>query len=83
MPLSWEEPLREDDQVILPCLGVGLEGARLGRGKGYYDRWGKKLSISRRICLVPESLSNLDFPAEEHDIHVQCALTEKGIRYYA
>ena len=78
-----EEPLQKEDQVILPCLGVSTGGVRLGRGGGYYDRWRERLSISRRISLVPASLSRLDFPPEEHDIHVQCAITEKGLEYYA
>ena len=78
-----EEPLQKEDQIILPCLGVGAKGARLGRGGGYYDRWREKLSIPRRIALVPEALARLDFPAEGHDIYVQCAVTEKGMQYYA
>ena len=77
-----KEPLRKEDQVILPCLGLGKGGIRLGRGGGYYDRWREKLSVSRSICLAPESLLSLDFAAEEHDIRVQYALTEKGIHDY-
>lgn len=78
-----KEPLQKEDQIILPCLGLGEHGTRLGRGGGYYDHWREKFSVSKPICLVPEALSRLDFPTEDHDIHIQRAITEKGMRHYA
>ncbi|HEY5812215.1 MAG TPA: 5-formyltetrahydrofolate cyclo-ligase [Terrimicrobiaceae bacterium] len=66
------------DLVLVPGLAFDFTGARLGRGKGFYDRWlsanpGVK---SVGLCFKCQVLENV--PAEPHDARVQAVLTEEG-----
>lgn len=72
--------------AIVPGLAFSRSGHRLGRGKGYYDRFLAALLAAypdRRaeICLAGacHEFQILDaVPTEAHDIPVDCLLTEKG-----
>lgn len=75
----WEpEPPYADltaaDVVLVPGLAVGLDGMRLGRGGGAYDRALAALDelagpVPRLVLLHPEEVG-LDVPAEPHDLPV-------------
>ena len=78
--INLELPLKQEDCVILPCLGIHPLGYRLGRGSGYYDRWKEKMKDCQKIALLPEKLSLLGFPYERHDIAIDIVITEKGHR---
>ncbi len=71
-------PATYSDLVIIPALGANQSGARLGRGGGYYDRSHAMLSESTRVSLIPEFLTSLNFPAEDHDLLLNCIITENG-----
>jgi 5-formyltetrahydrofolate cyclo-ligase len=62
------------DFILVPGLAFDLRGARLGRGKGYYDRL---LPAVRGVtCGVAfEQQIFRELPAASHDIHVSCILT--------
>ncbi|MDH7504125.1 MAG: 5-formyltetrahydrofolate cyclo-ligase, partial [Verrucomicrobiota bacterium] len=67
-------PLAELDFVLVPGLGFDATGARLGRGKGYYDRIlagvrGKRCGVAMDWQVV-ESI-----PASAHDMKVDFILT--------
>jgi 5-formyltetrahydrofolate cyclo-ligase len=66
------------DLVIVPGLAFDLNGARLGRGKGYYDRWLETNPSVRTlgICFKCQMLEKI--PAEPHDVRVNAILTEDG-----
>lgn len=73
------------DAWLVPCLGVGPEGERLGAGMGFYDRAIAALKPDQRpttigICfqagLVPTSF------AQAHDLLLDACLTEEGIRFF-
>lgn len=54
------------DILLIPCVGINLEGKRLGYGKGYYDRYcasykGLKVGICYKECI-------LDFQVNEYDL---------------
>lgn len=64
----------EPDLVIVPGLFVDKAGNRLGRGKGYYDRY---LADSNAACIfLGYSFQVIDaVPAEAHDRQIGTILT--------
>ncbi len=79
----WEPPAIEENKwsyetiwnsnplVLTPALGFTVEGARLGYGGGFYDRFfsasdsrGQKIGICFKEQIVPE------IPTETHDFFV-------------
>lgn len=71
----------ENTIVILPSLGANKYFVRLGKGKGYYDRYFYKKNFSNvlKISLLPEKLTKLDFLKEEFDLVLDWIITEKKI----
>ena len=66
------------DLLIVPGLGFTKNGERLGRGKGFYDRYlanYKGITIS----LVFEEQLLEALPVEEHDIAVDYVVSEKSV----
>lgn len=72
----------EDDRTLalIPCLAVGTNGVRLGRGGGYYDRFLAHYK-GKRLLLCPSALVLSEVPADDWDIRFapEQILTEKGI----
>ena len=69
-----EIPSREIDLVLVPGIALDLQGRRLGRGKGFYDRLlaeirGVKCGIAFDEQIVEK------IPAEPHDIRMDFILT--------
>ena len=57
------------DVAIIPGMAFDVEGHRLGRGKGYYDRFLDKLSPSTYkigLCFSWQLIDQV--PTDEHDI---------------
>jgi len=77
------------DTWLIPCLGIGPAGERLGAGKGLYDR-----SIAQALRLHPQPprprLIGLGFAqglidqpfGEPHDARLDACLTELGWRHF-
>ncbi len=64
--------------ILIPGLSMSSKGERLGRGKGFYDRYlenfhGMKIGICLEVQL-DESL-----PVEPHDVLLDFIVTEKRI----
>ncbi len=73
-PSAWPNPL-----VLVPGLAFDGRGHRLGRGRGFYDRFLATMSATTvGVCfqcqVVPE------VPVEELDARVDYLLTETGLR---
>ena len=65
----------ELDFIVVPALTYDMVGYRLGYGGGYYDRY---LSGVRafKAGLARERLLKEALPREDHDIAVDCIITE-------
>ena len=62
------------DFVLVPGVAFDLDGRRLGRGKGYYDRLlatvtGAACGVAFDRQIVPR------VPSEPHDARLNCILT--------
>ena len=71
--------LNQLDLVFVPGVAFALNGARLGRGKGFYDRLlaevrGHKCGVAFEVQVLAA------VPEEPHDIRVDSILTPAGWR---
>ncbi|NLT13431.1 MAG: 5-formyltetrahydrofolate cyclo-ligase [Clostridiales bacterium] len=66
----------ELDFIVVPALAFDLEGYRLGRGGGYYDRFLVKTQAFT-VGITRERLLYERLPREAHDVPVRCVVTEK------
>ncbi len=63
---------------LVPGLAFSLDGARLGRGGGYYDRLLKpSAGLKIGICLDCQLMAEL--PVQPHDVSMQYIITETRI----
>lgn len=79
-----EEPSGNDltnpediELVVVPAVAYDRKGIRLGRGKGFYDRFLKttkatKVGVGYEFQLVDE------LPAEPHDVPMDIIITQKS-----
>ncbi|PIK14084.1 MAG: 5-formyltetrahydrofolate cyclo-ligase [Halobacteriovorax sp. JY17] len=66
------------DVLLVPGLAFGRKGERLGRGRGYYDKYlqnykGITIGLSLDEQLVPE------IPMEEHDCYLSWVVTDREV----
>ncbi len=61
---------KEINLWILPGLAFDLQGRRLGRGAGYFDRFFAKLPKVRKWALAYREQILPEIPAEAHDVCV-------------
>ena len=76
---TWlEKPFYEvtPDWLFIPGIGFGLNGRRLGRGKGYYDRYLAN-SKALKIGIAWSGQLNEQIPVESHDCHMDFIITDK------
>lgn len=64
--------------VIVPGLGFGPDGKRLGRGKGFYDRY-FEASPAIKIGIAFEMQIEEDIPTDPHDITMDFVVTDQKI----
>ncbi|HPI04445.1 MAG TPA: 5-formyltetrahydrofolate cyclo-ligase, partial [Candidatus Goldiibacteriota bacterium] len=72
--------IRKIDAVIAPGIGFDRHGNRIGFGKGYFDRFLKKLpkkTVKAALAFSCQIVKKI--PAEAHDIKMDIIATEKGI----
>ena len=69
-----EIPLDKFDLVLVPGMAFDLDGNRLGRGRGFYDRLLIEASgVKCGVCYDIQLLESI--PAEPHDARVDFVLT--------
>ncbi len=65
----------EPEWYLVPGVGFSLEGKRLGRGKGFYDRFlENRKGIKIGLAWSGQLKENL--PVESHDCHMDFIVTE-------
>lgn len=70
-------PVEQIDLFVVPGLGFGADGKRLGRGGGYYDATLKAASSrSRRVGLAFEEQIVEELPASPEDVPMDLVVTE-------
>lgn len=75
-----EEGAKEEkpEVVIVPGVAFSRDGHRLGRGKGFYDRYLENKDIIKiGVCFHEQLL--VDVPYEEHDIRMDYVISSKEI----
>lgn len=66
------------DLLLVPGLAFTKQGHRLGRGKGYYDRYLEKYSGQKwGICFENQIVENI--PMDEFDVPMNLVITEENI----
>ncbi len=74
-------PVERDsiDLMLCPGLAFSKDGARLGRGGGYYDRFlsEQKAVYKVGVCLSHQLIESV--PSERHDIPMTHIVTESGV----
>lgn len=77
-------PLANIDMVIVPGIGFDLRGNRLGRGRGFYDRFLAHRDWAGVACgLALEEQVLEQVPVSEHDKPIQMLVTDKTVRRFA
>ncbi|MCG3138158.1 MAG: putative protein YqgN [Phycisphaerae bacterium] len=73
-------PVDMIDLVLVPGLGFDLLGNRLGRGRGFYDRFLAHPNFrGHTIALAIEEQIVAEIPAQPHDRCVDMVITERRV----
>jgi 5-formyltetrahydrofolate cyclo-ligase len=76
-------PIDFIDLVLVPGLGFSPNGARIGRGGGFYDRFLAQATFQGTTCgLAFEEQVLESLPMMPHDQHVNMLVTDTGIRRF-
>ena len=83
-PEETEIDIAQASALIIPALGAGLDGSRIGRGAGYYDRALATIPLHRdggplRIVVVFDDEVHDTVPHEDHDQPVDLIITPSRI----
>lgn len=65
------------DVILVPTVGISLDGVRLGYGHGYYDRFLSK-NKHTTISLILEKQVIKNIPRMENDVIIDWVVTESG-----
>lgn len=66
------------DHLLVPGLAFSRDGNRLGRGRGFYDRFiSNYRGLKVGICFAEQIID--DIPIEEHDEKMNVVITDKEI----
>lgn len=73
-------PLVIPDLLFVPGLGFSKKGDRIGRGKGYYDRYLENYH-GHRLGICFEEQITTEIPTDEYDQNLHIVITDKNIYY--
>lgn len=70
------------DCVLVPGIAFDGRGARLGFGRGYYDRFLSQLPAAAHVCGLAFASQIVErVPDLPHDVRMQWLVTEQGVRH--
>jgi len=83
-PMAAEIDIALASAIVIPALRVGLDGSRLGRGAGYYDRALTEVPTHKtggpiRICIVFDDEVDDSVPRESHDALIDVIVTPSQV----
>jgi 5,10-methenyltetrahydrofolate synthetase len=84
IPKPKDTPVFEPSLLLVPCVGFGPNGVRLGYGGGFYDR--TLGTLTPRPTTVGVAYANGFVPwlkAEPHDVPLDVILTDEGVAWKA
>ena len=67
------------DLVLVPGVAFGMDGSRMGMGAGYYDRFLPQANKAVVMGVAYDFLLQSSLPSDEHDVKMQCIVSESGI----
>lgn len=74
-------PVSMIDLLVVPGLGFDVKGNRLGRGRGFYDRFLAKPDFTGTICALSLEEQVVEaVPTDTHDIRVNMIVTDRQVR---
>jgi 5,10-methenyltetrahydrofolate synthetase len=82
IPKPKDTPAFHPTLLLVPCVGYGPKGVRLGYGGGFYDR--TLATLQPRPYTVGLAYSNGFVPwltAEPHDVPLDAVVTEEGVAW--
>ena len=65
------------DIMLIPACGYGMDGTRIGRGKGFYDRFFDGAVTCETIGVVPEVALLHVMPSDSWDLRVSAVATQE------
>ncbi len=84
IPKPKNTPVFEPTLLLVPCVGYGPKGVRLGYGGGFYDR--TLATLQPRPTTVGLAYANGFVPwlvAEPHDVPLDAVLSDEGLAWQA
>ncbi len=82
IPAPDGTPRVEPDLLLVPCVGFGRGGLRLGYGGGYYDRTLGAMAPGERPATLGIAFAHGHLPelaGHAHDVPLDAILTEDGL----
>jgi 5-formyltetrahydrofolate cyclo-ligase len=65
--------------MVMPALAFDTNGNRIGFGKGYYDRYLKRIHINKRIGICYDFQIMNEIPCTTQDISATMVISDKRI----
>ncbi len=77
LPAEPESGIAEPDLILVPGTAFDERGGRVGRGKGFYDRWLEGRAATRAGLCFDAQVVRKKLPLEAHDQLLDALVTER------
>lgn len=80
-PTGNDHQSDEPDLIVVPGVVFDLHGHRIGYGKGFYDRFLQHPGRKAHLIGLCHDFQLIDgpIPAEEHDVCMECIVTDRRV----